>query len=305
MILSLNEIKLQRHTAVTIGTFDGLHRGHQALIHKTKSLTQQEDLQSLVFAFTHPPQNYFGAKKPLILPLEKKLNQLAQQFDQVLSVDFPEVSWMEAEHFIREILVERLKAKVLVVGLGWRFGKDRRGDMTLLHELGKHFDFRVETVAPVMHDGQIISSTLIREIIQSGQVHLAAELLGYVPTLVGRVVRGDGRGRLLGYPTANLNVASELVQPAEGVYAVRAHYHHSVKDGILYIGKRPTFDGKSPTVEVHLFETTDHLYGVTMETELLHYIRGDLQFPDVESLQNQIRSDIQKAQVYLTRQTRA
>jgi riboflavin kinase/FMN adenylyltransferase len=305
MIVSLNEIKPRGRTAVTIGTFDGLHRGHQALIQKTLSLAQQGNWQSLVFAFTQPPLNYFGAKKPLILPLEKKLNQLAQQFDTVLSVNFPEVSWMEAEHFIRDILVERLQTRALVVGLDWRFGRDRQGDMTLLRELGQRFDFQVETVMPVMHKGQIISSTLIREMIQTGQVQLAAELLGYLPSLVGKVIHGDGRGRLLGYPTANLQVASDLVQPAEGVYAVRAHYHHAKKDAILYIGKRPTFDGKSQTIEVHLFETTENLYGAAMEIELLHYIRGDLPFPDVESLQNQIRSDVQQAQDYLARQTRA
>ncbi|MBI1742807.1 riboflavin biosynthesis protein RibF [Candidatus Acetothermia bacterium] len=299
MVTKLSETKPSRRAAVTIGTFDGLHRGHKALLEKTLELARAQNLASVVFAFSQPPQNYLGSPKPLILPLEKKLEQLSQKFDHVVSVDFSEVSWMEAEPFVQEILVKKLRTTVIVIGEDWRFGKERKGDLLLLKTLGDRFDFRVEIVPPVVHEGCVISSTVIRELIQSGQVGQAKELLGYVPRLFGKVIKGDGRGRLLGYPTANLSIAPELVQPAEGVYAVRAHYRNETKDAILYIGKRPTFQGKSQTIEVHLFETSEDLYGVEMEVELVHHIRGDRHFPDAESLQRQIQSDVQAARAFL------
>jgi riboflavin kinase/FMN adenylyltransferase len=299
MRTSLSEIQPTRRTAVTIGTFDGLHRGHQALIEHTKRYASHEGLQTLVFAFSQPPQNYFGAQKPLLIPLEKKLALLEKEFDYVLSVDFPDVSWMEASLFVEDVLVKKLKTKILIVGTDWRFGKERKGDLTLLKKQGEAGDFRVETVAPVRHQERVISSTAIRELILSGQVNLAKDFLGYIPSLSGRVIHGDGRGRLLGYPTANLAVAAELARPAEGVYAARARYRQYCKDAILYIGKRPTFDGKIQTVEVHLFETAENLYGSEMEVELLQHIRGDLQFADSNSLQRQIELDVSEVRTIL------
>ncbi len=299
MRTSLKELQLNRRTALTIGTFDGLHRGHQALIQKTLSLAQQENLESIVFAFSQPPQNYFGAQKPLLMPLEKKLSSLEKKFDHVLSVDFPDVSWMPAQHFIEEILVKTLKTKIVVVGSDWRFGKDRQGDIALLKEVGQRFDFRVEIVSPIVNGDRVIRSTLIRELIQTGQVHVAKEFLGDFPILSGKVIHGDGRGRLLGYPTANLSMAPELVQPAEGVYAARARYRHSTKEAILYIGKRPTFDGKTQTTEIHLFETSEDLYGAEIEVELLQHIRGDMHFLNSESLQKQIEIDVREAHIIL------
>jgi riboflavin kinase/FMN adenylyltransferase len=208
---------------------------------------------------------------------------------------------MEPEHFISEVLVRRLKVAAIVIGRDWRFGKDRKGTISMLKALGQELSFRVELVPPVLHEGRIISSTMIRELVQSGQVRLAHELMGTAPTLIGTIVQGDGRGRLLGYPTANLSVAPELVRPAEGVYAVRAHYRSTTKDGILYIGKRPTFDGKSQAIEVHLFDTSGDLYDLEMKVDLLYYLRGDQYFSDISSLQEQMRADAAKARDLLAK----
>lgn len=298
-IVRLSEFHPLKRTALTLGTFDGLHLGHRALLERTVSLARAHDLHSVAFTFTQPPQNYTGAPKPLILPVPKKLSRLAQLVDYVIAVEFPEVGWMDAEEFVRRILANQLRAARIVIGPDARFGKNRRGDSTLLEQMGSRLDFSVEVVPPVTAHQRIISSTAIRESLLAGYIEEAREMLGYTPTLWGTVVHGDGRGRQLGYPTANLAIEKNVLVPAAGVYAVRVSVKNSQRDGVLYIGSRSTFADASPSIEVHLFDTEEELYGVELEVELLKHLRDDQHFDTLEALKTQIEADIQTARTIL------
>lgn len=296
-IVRLSEFHPIKRTALTLGTFDGLHLGHRALLERT--LAREHDLHSVAFTFTQPPQNYTGVPKPLILPVPKKLSRLAQLVDYVIAVEFPEVGWMEAEDFVRQILTNQLRVARIVIGPDARFGKNRRGDSTLLQQMGSQLDFSVEVVPPVTAHQRIISSTAIRESLLAGYIEEARELLGYPPTLWGTVVHGDGRGRQLGYPTANLALEKDVLIPAAGVYAVRVSVKNSQRDGVLYIGSRSTFADASPSIEVHLFDTEEELYGVELEVKLLKHLRDDQHFDTLEALKAQIEADIQAARTVL------
>lgn len=298
-LFTLREFRSRQRTALTLGTFDGVHRGHCALLERTVSWARQHHLPSVAFVFTQPPPNYIGAPKPLLLPVRKKIERVSQIVDHVITVEFPEVGWMEAEEFITKILIEQLQMAHIVIGPDARFGKNRRGDRALLEQLGEELGFSVEVVPPVTVNQKIISSTAIRESLLAGRLEEAHEMLGYAPTLWGIVVHGDGRGRQLGYPTANLALEPNVLVPAAGVYAVRVTVKDSQRDGVLYIGSRATFADASPSIEVHIFDTDEELYGLELEVALLHRLRGDQRFDSWEALKTQIETDIRAARVAL------
>ncbi|MCI2429766.1 riboflavin biosynthesis protein RibF [Candidatus Acetothermia bacterium] len=291
-IYTLADFRAERETALTLGTFDGLHLGHRALLERTVQRAREQRLQSVAFVFRRPPQNYVGAAKSLILPIEKKLRALENSVEVLLAVEFPEVGWMEAEAFVQKILAEQLRARTIVIGPDARFGKGRRGNAELLFRLGPQYDFVTEVIPRVTVQDETVSSTAIREHLMAGRVESAQALLGYLPKLFGRVVRGDGRGRKLGYPTANLQIDQEVLLPAAGVYAVRVFWRNFQRDGVLYIGSRATFADASPSIEVHLFDTEEDLYGVELEVALLKHLREDQRFDSLETLRVQIETDI-------------
>lgn len=294
-IYTLREYRPQRRTALTLGTFDGVHRGHRALLERTAAWAQEHSTLSMAFVFTQPPANYLGVPKPLLMPVSKKLQRIAQIVEHVLAVEFPEVGGMTAEEFVEDILVGRLRMAHIVIGPDARFGKGRRGDRALLEQLGADLGFSVEVVPPI----DSISATAIRESLLAGRVEEARRMLGYAPTLWGTVVHGDGRGRQLGYPTANLAIEPGVLVPAAGVYAVRVRVTESQRGGVLYIGSRATFEGATPSVEVHLFDTNEELYNFELEVQLLRHLRADQRFDSLDALKAQIARDIVAAQAAL------
>ncbi|MFN4217921.1 MAG: riboflavin biosynthesis protein RibF [Candidatus Bipolaricaulia bacterium] len=298
-LFTLKEFHPITHTALTLGTFDGVHRGHQALLEHTAAWARQHNLPSVAFVFTWPPSNYTGTPKPLLLPVRKKLEFLSQIVTHALSVDFPEVGSMDAEEFVRKVLREQLQMVHIVIGPDARFGRHRRGDSALLKRLGEELGFSVEVVPPVTVNQKIVSSTAIRESLLAGRLDEAREMLGYAPRLWGVVVHGDGRGRQLGYPTANLALEHNVLVPAAGVYAVRVNVKNSQRDGVLYIGSRSTFADARPSIEVHIFDIDEELYGVELEVALLHRLRGDQRFDSLDALKTQIERDIDAARAVL------
>ncbi|MCL6643003.1 MAG: riboflavin biosynthesis protein RibF [Candidatus Bipolaricaulota bacterium] len=298
-LFTLGEYRPQQGTALTVGTFDGVHRGHRALLERTAVWAREHNALSVAFVFTQPPPNYMGTPKPLLLPVPSKLERISQIVDHVITVEFPEVGWMEAEEFVKKILVEHLRMMHIVLGPDARFGRDRRGDSALLRQMGSELQFSVEVVPPVTVKQKIISSTAIRESLLAGRLDEAREMLGYVPTLWGTVVHGDGRGRQLGYPTANLALERGVLVPAAGVYAVRVRVKSVQRDGVLYIGSRATFADASPSIEVHLFNTDEELYGLELEVALLQRLRDDQRFESLSALKAQIEADIQAARAAL------
>lgn len=304
MQVSLDEFPpaLERgtETALALGTFDGVHLGHQVLLARARALAEERGLQSGVVTFLRPPRSYLAGRAQthrLLLPPEEKLALLEREVDIVVVADFPKLRELTPEEFAR-LLRERLRARAVVVGEDYRFGRDRAGDVATLRELGGRLGFQVEALPKVKVDGEEVSATAIRSLIELGEVERAGRLLGRPPLLVGRVVRGTGRGRALGYPTANLEVPEELATPREGVFAAIAELPllKLRRPGVLYIGRRPTFDGRERSFEVHLLDFTGDLYGQQMRVHLARRLRGELEFADPEELRRQIEQDTKEAQ---------
>lgn len=280
---------------VTIGTFDGVHLGHRALLERTAQLASAADLESVALTFELPPQNYLGHPKRLILPPARKVERLQQLVERVVLIDFPEIQPLFPEEFARQILYERLGASAVVVGTNYRFGRDQQGDVKRLQALGQAWGFRVEVIPPVLIDGQTVSSTAIREALARGDMGQATRLLGHAPHLWGRVERGAGRGRTLGVPTANLAIDPRLVVPEQGIFAARVFYKRWW-EAALYRGERATFahDGQRSAVEVHLLDFEGDLYSQELEVEIVQKIRDDRRFSTVEALVARITEDLAK-----------
>lgn len=294
------------HTAVTIGTFDGIHLGHKALLERTRKLANTRGLKSLVLTFPLPPQNYLGDPKKLLLPKGKRIELLKLQADQVVVIDFSDIRMLKPQEFITRILKERLGAAAVVVGRNFRFGHDRQGNASMLQELGQKLGMEVEIVEPVTVDGEVVSSTAIREALQTGEVERAARLLGDAPRLWGRVIPGEGQGRALGFPTANLSIDPEVLLPAEGIYAARVLHREFIRMGALYIGRRPTLDGTKLSLEVHILDLEDtNLYGEELEVQLLTRLRADQRFASISELQEKIQTDMEAIRALSSRFTQA
>jgi riboflavin kinase/FMN adenylyltransferase len=289
----------ERGTVVALGTFDGLHLGHRLLLGRARALAKEKGLKSAALTFLKPPGSYLGRGKRLLLPPELKLKLLEEEVDLVVVADFPKLRGLRPEEFTR-LLAARLRPAYVVVGEDYRFGRDREGDAALLRELGEAQGFQVEALPRLAIAGRPVSSTAVREAIQAGKIEEARALLGYPPLLVGPVVRGEGRGQKLGFPTANLRLSEELVTPPDGVYAVEVKLAKASLQlpGLLYIGRRPTFDGKERSYEVYILDFSGELYGEELQLSLLRRLRGDLEFPDPQALQRQIELDLQEAQKF-------
>ena len=300
---------------MTIGTFDGVHLGHQALLRRAQQLARARGLLSVALTFERPPQNYLGQPKPLLMPLDKKVALLEQFVDRVEVLSFPAVQALTPQEFAERILRKGFKAAVVVIGENFRFGRDRQGDAQTLQALS----FEVEIVPSVTVDDEVVSSTEIRRALRRGDIERARKFLGRPPQLWGRVVRGSGQGRLLGFPTANLAVDPELIVPAEGIYAAWAHFDGETRPGALYIGRKPTFGGTQLSVEIYLLEDFNkaskdstesseglfELYGKEIEVHLIARIRGDQRFETVEELRRQIEADVEAVRALLKSSARA
>lgn len=287
-------------SAVTIGTFDGVHLGHQALLDRAHDAARSQGLTSVALTFRRPPQNELGHPKPLLLPPEEKLTILGEHVDRVGVLDFQEIRWLAPDAFVSDILYGTYNARVVVTGSDFRFGRDRGGDVEMLRTFGAQYGMSVEIVEPVDADGHAISSTAIRHLLRKGRVRDAADLLGRPPRLVGQVVAGAGEGKRLGYPTANLHVDSEVLLPADGIYAAWTQVEDRQMPSALYIGNRPTFNAQDRSLEVHVLEPPERsLYEMTLRVELIERVRPDAKFDSLDALKDQIASDLDDVRAIL------
>jgi riboflavin kinase/FMN adenylyltransferase len=281
--------------AVTLGVFDGIHRGHVRIFKVLHRLARARGLRASVITFTdHPHGTLDPERRPLRLALDtQRLACLrALEIDEVFLVPFTHrLARMLPETFVRQILVERLGVKQIVVGEDFVFGRDAAGDIPLLRRLGRTAGFGVTTVPFQRRRGCVISSTGIRCLLLSGRVELARERLGWPYTLHGRVIRGEGRGARLGIPTANLRAVHELI-PAPGVYAVFARLAGRYWPALCHIGPRPTFRASGPgTIEVHIPGWRKPLYGRCLEVQFMARLRGVRTFADGRALAAQVGRD--------------
>jgi len=286
---------------VTIGIFDGVHIGHQHIIRTLKKMAGMKRRTVLVTFAPHPVKFLSpGGRFYEITSVAERI-ELIRPFslNYLIVADFNEVlSQMPPKKFIKEVLLERLRASGIVVGYDFLFGKGRKGNTDLLEREGERKGFRVQVVEPVTFMGSIVSSTRIRELVLSGRVREASLFLGRHFLIRGKVVHGAGRGKSLGYPTANLEFSQGLL-PLPGVYAVRVLVDNSLKRGVCSIGFNPTFGEKSLRVEVYIFEFERDIYGEDVSVYLIDRIRDERKYAAPEELVSQIKRDVEEAQKIL------
>lgn len=293
----------------TIGNFDGHHRGHQALLKLVVETARQKHGTAVVLTFDPHPVKILAPHADIrfLTGAEEKLGLFERAgIDEVVVLEFtPAFASLSPEAFAEQILAAGLGLKEVFVGRHFAFGHKRAGKIDDLADLGKRFGFLVHPTSPVMLAGGVVSSTRIRQLIIDGQVDQAAALLGRPYTLSGVVSRGEGRGRTLGWPTANLRLPANRVVPADGIYACITLVQRERHDSIAYIGTRPTFDGGERLLEVSLLDGPHDLYGHTLAVEFLERIRGDAQFDGETALSRQIASDVESAKTILRRRHQA
>jgi riboflavin kinase / FMN adenylyltransferase len=283
-------------SAVTVGTFDGLHRGHWSVLKRLRRVARGAGRRSVLVTFhPHPLQvlNPEAAPRLLTVPAEKKEILAEAGLDYVVFVPFtPTLAAYEPERFVDELLVGRFGMRHLVVGYDHGFGRGRSGTAESLRELGVARGFPVEVVPPSLLGEAPISSSGIRRALQRGDTLAAARALGRPYAVQGVVVRGAGQGRGLGFPTANLQVedASKLL-PLEGIYAVRARSRAAAWNGVMHLGPRPTFQGLPPSVELHLFDFEGDLYGERVKVEFCMRLRDVLRFDTPAALVAAMEAD--------------
>jgi riboflavin kinase/FMN adenylyltransferase len=291
---------------VTVGTFDGVHRGHWAVLEEIRARAEQTGRRSVLLTFhPHPLSIVRPEHAPPLLttPVEKKEILAESGLDLAVFLRFTALlSRYSPERFVEEILVARLGVEELVIGYDHGFGRGRSGDADTLRRLGERWGFSVDVVPPVEVDGEAISSSSIRRAVAAGAMPEAGQGLGRPYSLRGLVVRGDGRGRQLGFPTANLGgVASEKLMPPSGIYAVRGVTRAGTFDGALHLGPRPTFQGAPPTIELHLLDFRGDLYGEEVRVDFVERLREVLPFDSVEALVDQMRDDVARVRAVLSR----
>ena len=284
---------------LALGNFDGLHRGHMKIIDRVRQRAGERQGTPAAMTFDpHPPRVLRPDKAPaLLMTREQKIEALRRSGMQGLAfVNFTrELSLWDPETFVRTVLVEWLHVSEVWVGANFLFGHQRAGTFTVLRSLGSRYGFRAEKIDPVRYKDFVVSSTRVRRLVSEGRVDEAAALLGHHYFVDGRVVRGAGRGRSIGVPTANLASPNDLVPPA-GVYATLAAVDGIVLPAVTNIGLRPTFgDVEAPVIETHLLDTERDLYDRTVRLLFVQRLRDERQFPDVDALRAQIDADIRSA----------
>ena len=295
-------------SVVTIGVFDGVHRGHQAIIGHTVKRARDLGLQSVVVTFDpHPAEVVRAGSHPAVLTEPVRKAELIEQLgvDALCVVPFtPAFSQLSAEAFVHDVLVDALHAAVVVEGDNFRFGHRAAGDLAMLTRLGRTFGFTVEEAPLVAPEGLVFSSTYIRSCVDAGDVSAAAAALGRPHRLAGVVVRGDQRGRELGFPTANLMCHRYAAIPADGVYAawlVRGGKHGGPQPASVSVGTNPTFSGRERRVEAYVLDFAGDLYGERVSLDFVAHLREQRVYTGVEPLVAQIGEDVEQTRRVLAR----
>lgn len=308
IIRNFANARLNGPTVLTIGTFDGLHRGHQDLISQLKAKARRQQAQAAVIAFHPRPKTVLAPHLPGDDYLTTSTERIALfetlGVDVLVLIPFTiELSQTTAYNFTK-MIVERLNVVQLCIGHDFALGKNREGNVDKLASLGREFNYTVSVIEPFVLDGQVISSTQVRQQLTAGNVRQATHLLGRYPALTGEVVRGAQRGRTIGFPTANLALPAERLVPANGVYAtfVRRIGQEQRYAGVTNIGIRPTFGSEQRTVETHIFDFNEDIYGQHFTLEFVERQRPEKKFENIDALIAQIRQDTKQARSLLDRE---
>ena len=285
---------------MSVGTFDGLHAGHRTILDRLfeRAGSSREGLSTVITFDPHPRELIQGEPVPLLTTIEERGALLeAWGLERFVVLPFTrEFSRLEPEAYVEDILVRQIGLQEIVIGYDHRFGRKGKGDADLMRELGRRHGFEVDVISAQAVKEEVVSSTKIRELLREGSVQQAARLLGRPYGLDGTVVRGEGRGRKIGFPTANLAPLDERkVIPGDGVYAVRVQHAGESYGGMMNIGRRPTFDGTAEQIEAHLFKFDQSIYGERLRVEFVQRLRGEEKFEGAEALTRQLAQDRRRA----------
>ncbi|MGB9792093.1 MAG: bifunctional riboflavin kinase/FAD synthetase [Thermacetogeniaceae bacterium] len=291
---------VENRLAVAFGNFDGVHMGHRRLLEEMVNYSLQAKAVPSVFLFYPHPQRVLDPDNApkMLLDLEKKTEILESSNIKIaFIIPFtPEIASLTPEEFVKEVIVRRLKAEAVFVGFNFRFGHRASGTPEFLQELGTKYGFKVSVLPPVIINGELVSSTRIRELLTTGDIRKAKDLLGYWPLIRGKIIKGDQRGRTLGFPTANIETPKDILIPCSGVYAGKGIVDNKHYPAVVNIGKRPTFyDNSEKTIEAHLIGYKEFVYGKKIEIKLYERLREERKFSRAQDLINQIQKDIKNA----------
>lgn len=303
----LAKLKPEKETLLTVGVFDGVHLGHQRLLTNLREQAQRRSWLSGIVTFKSHPQTVLspGSKLPWLNDLEDKISLLrGLGIDIIVALSFTvELVQLSAREFVR-LLKDYLKMGGLVIGPDFALGRNREGDASQLRLLGQETGFSVEIVPPVIVDGEVVSSTGIRRALAQGDMQRVEKLIGRHFSLSGQVVPGDRRGRVLGFPTANLEVAPEQALPSDGVYVTIAYFNHEALPSVTNIGTRPTFGSGKRVVETYVLNYEGQSYGQKLRIDLIERLRDEKRFHTVEELKAQIERDVEQARITLATRMR-
>ncbi|SHJ90827.1 bifunctional riboflavin kinase/FAD synthetase [Paramaledivibacter caminithermalis] len=303
VIYSLEEIdKITDKTGVSLGSFDGLHKGHQTLINTLKGKCVKENLKSVIYTFSNHPRGIinFKSSPKLIINNNQKIGLLEKiGVDYLVLVKFDEFQKnIGAKEFVEKILLEKLNMSCMVVGNDCRFGKNAEGDTSLLEKFSKKYGFALNVVAPVMIGDEVISSTSIRNQLSNGLIDKANSFLGRKYSIAGKVIKGKQFGGKQGFPTANISIDFNLCLPKPGVYVTETIINNNRYSSITNVGFNPTFNQKNYNIETHIMNFNKKIYNEEITIEFLCRIRDEIKFNNVDDLYRQVNKDIAFAKDY-------
>ena len=294
---SIEDFPSEINTIITTGTFDGVHKGHKQVIKRLNDIAKKQGCESVLLTFYPHPRHVLypdDQQLKLLNTIDEKTEELKKSGLQhfVVHEFTKEFSRTNSVNFIRDLLVNKLKMKHMVVGYNHHFGRNREGSYDDLKELAELYNFELERIPPQNEGDVTISSTKVRELLLAGDVEKAATYLGYSYPINGKVVKGNARGRTIGFPTANILVENKWkLIPADGVYAVKVKLDEKQFYGMLNIGERPTLSDNEHRIEVHIFDFSGDIYGADIKVEFVKRIRDEKQFDNLELLKKQLRID--------------
>ncbi len=298
----LAELSPEKDMLLTIGVFDGVHLGHKYLISKLKEQARQRNLLSGVVTFRQHPLEVLSPQTELsyLTNLEEKVNLLKKEgVEAVIALSFtPELAQLSASQFA-SLLKKYLRMQGLVIGPDFALGRNREGNADTLRRLGQALGFSVTVIPPLSINGEIVSSTAVRDALANGDIKRVISLIRRLFSLQGRVTTGAGRGLGLGFPTANLEIDPKQTLPPEGVYATWAYVGSKAFKSVTNIGRRPTFGGNERTVETYILNYGGNLYGRELKIELVELLRGEKRFDTLEELKKQIAEDVKRGEAIL------
>ncbi|WP_270939804.1 bifunctional riboflavin kinase/FAD synthetase [Romboutsia lituseburensis] len=293
-IKSINEINNKNKSVITIGNFDGLHKGHQVLIRETVDYAKKNNIQSIVFTFENHPANYFipNSVKNIISEKQKLAILKNMGVDMVISIPFDDyMTKITPNEFVRDILVNKLNIEKLIIGHDFTFARNKEGNTESLQLLSYKYKFNLQVVSPIRINGIRVSSTKIRSLILEGSLDKVRQYLGYNYQLEGRVIHSKKLGRTIGFPTANLESDNNMVIPKNGIYATKVYVEDKTYFGATNVGYNPTVNGKSLSIETNILEFDEDIYGKNIKVEFLERIRDEKKFSSLEELKNQLGKD--------------